>query len=393
MKHIVILGGGFAGINLVNGLIKEFGHSIGKDVKITLVDKNSFHFRKVLLFKMIIEEANLKVPLTRYCTNGVEYLKGEVTTFHHTQKTITLKMENEQNNTLQYDYLVVALGSVVQEVSSKLGGITLNSIKAALDIRQKLQSLILQAKAEENKEVRKGLLCVAIVGGGITGIETAAELTAWFKKEVQEAGLHSNEVEVILFDSKEHLLRGVPVKVNEKLVKELNRLGITIRSKTKVKQFEDGQILCADGTTYKVGECIWTPGVKVNPFIQTLQFPLTKEHQILVTDTYSIQGYPNIFAIGDCARIIDRKTNQVDGMTCKEAIPQAARLSKILKNEVYGNSHSITHKAFPIKLYCISLGPDNGFVWAQKWGLDFTISGKMGARIREKTWDQASLLV
>lgn len=393
MKHIIVLGGGFAGINLVNGLIKEFGHSIGKDVKITLVDKNSFHFRKVLLFKMIIEDVNLKVPLTRYCKNGVEYLKGEVTAFHHTKKTITLKIENEQNKTLQYDYLVVALGSVVQEVSSKLGGITLSSINSALDIRQKLQSLILQAKAEENKDVRKGLLCVAIVGGGITGIETAAELTAWFKKEVQEAGLHSNEVEIILFDSKEHLLRGVPVKVSKKLVKELNRLGITIRVKTKVKQFEDGQILCADGTTYRVGECIWTTGVKVNPFIQTLQFPLTKEHQILVTDTYCIQGYPNIFSIGDCARIIDRKTNQVDGMTCKEAIPQAARLSKILNNEVYGNSHSIKHKAFPIKLYCISLGPDNGFVWAQKWGLDFTITGKMGARIREKTWDQASLLV
>ncbi len=55
MKHIVILGGGFAGINLVNRLIKEFGHSIGNDVKITLVDKNSYHFRKVLLFKMITE--------------------------------------------------------------------------------------------------------------------------------------------------------------------------------------------------------------------------------------------------------------------------------------------------------------------------------------------------
>ncbi|WP_341302822.1 FAD-dependent oxidoreductase [Lysinibacillus sp. FSL H8-0500] len=393
MKHIVILGGGFAGINLVNGLIKEFGHSIGKDVKITLVDKNSFHFRKVLLFKMIIEDVQLKVPLTRYCTNGVEYLKGEVITIHHTQKAMTLKMEDEQNITFQFDYLVVALGSVVQKVSSSLGGITLSCMKAALDIRQKLQSHILLAKTEENKEVRKSLLSVAIVGGGITGIEAAAELTTWFKKEVQEAGLNSNEVEVILFDSKEHLLQGAPVKVSEKLVKELNRLGITIRVKTKVKQFEDSQILSVDGTTYKVGECIWTPGVKVNPFIQTLPFPLTKEHQILVTDTYSIQGYSNIFAIGDCARILDRKTNQVDGMTCKEAIPQAARLSKILKNEVYGNSHSITHKAFPIKLYCISLGPDNGFVWVQKWGLDFIISGKMGARIREKTWDQASLLV
>lgn len=393
MKHIVILGGGFAGINLVNRLIKEFGHSIGNDVKITLVDKNSYHFRKVLLFKMITEDVDLKVPFTRYCTNGVEYLKGEVTTIHYTEKAITLKMENEQNITLQYTYLVMALGSVVKEVSGNLGGITLSGMESALNIRQKLQSLIIQAKAEENKEVRKRFLCIAIVGGGITGIETAAELTTWFKEEVRKAGLNSNEVEVILFESKERLLPQLPVKVSKRLVKELNGIGITVCTKTKVKQYDGGQLICVDDTTYMVGECIWTLGVKVNPFIQALPFPLTKENQILVTDTYCIQGYPDIFAIGDCARIVDRKTNEADGMTCKEAIPQAARLSKIFKKEVYSSPHSITHRALPIKLYCVSLGPNNGFVWAQKWGINFTISGKIGARIREKTWDQASLLV
>ncbi len=173
--------------------------------------------------------------------------------------------------------------------------------------------------------MRKKFLCIAIVGGGITGIETAAELTTWFKEEVRKAGLNSNEVEVILFESKERLLPQLPVKVSKRLVKELNGIGITVCTKTKVKQYDGGQLICVDDTTYMVGECIWTLGVKVNPFIQALPFPLTKENQILVTDTYCIQGYPDIFAIGDCERIVDRKTNEADGMTCKEAIPQAVK--------------------------------------------------------------------
>ncbi|MGF9967057.1 NAD(P)/FAD-dependent oxidoreductase [Bacillus rhizoplanae] len=393
MKHIVILGGGFAGINLLNGLKKELGHLIGKEVKITLVDKNSFHFRKVLLFKSVVEDADLKVPLNRYCPDGMEYIKGEVIACNHSDKEIAIKIENEQIRTIQYDYLVLALGSVIQEIPSTLGGTTLTSVKSAFEVRQKLLSLIQLAKAEENREVRCELLRIAIVGGGITGIETSAEICVWFKEEVQKAGLNPGEIEVILFDSKEHLLQGAPVKVSERLAYELKKIGIKFVSKTRVKQFENGKLLCTNGTTYTAGECVWTPGVKVNPIIQTFHLPLSNENQILVTDTYCIKGHSHIYAIGDCARIVDKKTNQVDEMTCKEAIPQATRLSKILKNQICGIPNSVTHKAYPVKLYCISLGPNNGFVWVQKWGLDFILSGKIGARIRERTWDQASLLV
>lgn len=391
MKHIVILGGGYAGINLLNGLKKEFGPLLGKKVKITLVDKNSFHFRKVLLFKTIVEDADLKVPLERYCTEGMEYVKGEAIACNHDKKEVTIKIETEQIQTIQYDYLVFALGSVMQEVLSTQGGVTLSNVKAALEIRQKLLSLIQVARAEENSKVRRELLRIAIVGGGITGIETSCELCVWLKEEVRKAGLDPDEVEVILFDAKEYVLH--PVKVSERLAYELKKLGITLLSKTRVELFENGQILCTDGTTYAAGECIWTPGVKVNPIIHAFHLPLSNQNQIVVTDTYRVEGYSHIYAIGDCARIIDKKTNQVDGMTCKEAIPQAARLSKILKNEISGIANFITHKAYPVKLYCISLGPNNGFVWVQKWGLDFIVSGKIGARIRERTWDQASLLV
>lgn len=131
MKHIVILGGGFAGINLLNEL-KKLGHSIGKEVKVTLVDKNSFHFRKVLLFKAIAEDTNLKILLKRYCTDGIEYIQGEVVACNYVRKEVTLQIEDKRIRTMQYDYLVFALGSVVQEVPSILGGTTLNNLRNVL---------------------------------------------------------------------------------------------------------------------------------------------------------------------------------------------------------------------------------------------------------------------
>ncbi|WP_369899690.1 NAD(P)/FAD-dependent oxidoreductase [Bacillus manliponensis] len=393
MKHIVILGGGFAGINLLHGLKKELGDSLGKEVKVTLVDKNSFHFRKVVLFKAITEDVNLKVPFNRYCIDGIECIKGEVVACNYSENEVMLRTEDEQEKIIHYDYLVFALGSVVQEVPSTLGGITLSGLRSALEIKEKLISLIHVARTIESSEMRRGLLRIAVVGGGITGIETAAEICVWLKKEAKGAGLNQEEVEVMLFDSKEYLLHDAPVKVSERLANELKKLGVTVLSHQRVERFENNEVVCTSGVAYKAGECIWTPGVRANPVLKTLQLPLSNEHQILVADSYEVKGHSCIYAIGDGARIIDPKTNKVDGMTCKEAIPQAMRLSKILKNEIDEVSHLITHKAFPLKLYCIALGPANGFVWVQKWGLDFMLSGKIGAYIRERTWDQASLLV
>ncbi|MEI4803955.1 FAD-dependent oxidoreductase [Bacillus sp. FJAT-51639] len=283
---------------MLNGLKKELGHSLGKEVKITLVDKNSFHFRKVLLFKSVVEEADLKVPLKRYCTDGMEFIKGEAIACNYSEKEIEIKLEDERIRTVQYDYLVLALGSVIQEISSTLGGTTLRSVKTALDVRQKLLSLIELAKTEENKEIRRERLRIAIVGGGITGIETSAEICVWFKEEVQKAGINPVEVEVILFDSKEHLLHGVPVKVSERLTYELSKIGIQFMSKTRVMKFEKGQLLCANGITYAAGECVWTPGVKVNTIIQTFHLPLSSGNQILNTNLKINIKEPSFFFRG-----------------------------------------------------------------------------------------------
>ncbi|MFD3450248.1 NAD(P)/FAD-dependent oxidoreductase [Microbacteriaceae bacterium 4G12] len=391
MKTIVILGGGYAGINLIHSLKKDLSSELGKNIRIILVDKQAYHFRKVLLFRAITEESELKIPFQRYLSEGVEFVQGEVLELKKGEKKLCLKVEQEQID-ISYDYLVIALGSVMKENPVRLGGIQLTDLNSAHAIRKQLNNIIEQAKSVNDVLLRKELLSIAVVGGGISGIETVAELAVWFKEQLRQARINPAEAKLFLFDPNSHLLHNTPLKVSLKLERKLNEMGVQFVSNARVKEYKDGQIYCVDGRTFSVGACIVTTGTKANPIIQTFHLPVSENNQLIVDDCYCVEGYIDIFAIGDCARVIDSNTQHIDGMTCKEAIPQAQRLSKIIKSKVFNIPNRITHQEYPVKLYCISLGPKSGFVWVQKWGMNFILSDKLGLKLREYTWEQASLL-
>jgi NADH dehydrogenase len=392
MKNIVILGGGYAGINLIKSLKSQLKNEIGNSVRIILVDKNPYHFRKVMLFKVVTEEVQIKIPFEQYCSEGVEFLQGEVLNLHSNDKKVEIKVENDQILNLPYDFLVLALGSVVKVNSAVPGGISLGDEKSALLIREQIDDLIQRAKFTDDQKQQKDILRLTVVGGGITGIETVSELAEWYKNKLSIAGINPDHGEILLLDSKEHLLDSAPLKVSEKLEYKLRNLGVKFIPKTRVREYKENQLYCENGIVYPIGVCIVTNGLSANPLVKKLQLPLSQQNQLILNDFYCVKGYSDIFAIGDCARVVDRKTNQIDGMTCKEGIPQAQRLGKILANYLLNRPNKVTHKGYPAKGYCISLGPHEAFVWGQKWGIDFVITGKLGLKIRKVTWDLASLI-
>ncbi|KOP80974.1 hypothetical protein AMS59_00560 [Lysinibacillus sp. FJAT-14745] len=391
MKNIVIVGGGYAGINLLEGLKKEFQGQIGKSVRIILIDKNSYHLKKVLLVRAAIRDINLKIPFSEYCQDGIEFIQGEAVALQKQNQQITINIGNEKTGNLHYDYLVLAFGSVIKEIPKDFGGITLKDRQSAIEIREQLLSLMESFKALEKSQQNQSLFKVAVVGGGIAGIETAAEIAVWSKEQLTEAGVNPNLVEVLLFDAKDRLLPEAPEKVSEKLANHLKNVGVVVKNKTRVSHCKEGQLYTNDGQKYAVGTCIFNPGVEANPIISKLGVSMSEKNQIIVNHSYQVKDEEHIYSIGDCALIADYKNNHPDGMTCKEAIPQATRLSKILKASISQTPVNILHESYPVKFFCISLGPNNGFLWTQKWGLDFTIAGKLGAKIRNYTWELASL--
>ncbi|WP_262495886.1 FAD-dependent oxidoreductase [Paenibacillus sedimenti] len=174
--------------------------------------------------------------------------------------------------------------------------------------------------------------------------------------------------------------------------KELSEVGVRILHGARAEAYREaeGALLLRGAGMVPVGACVWTLGLRPNPLVLQLGLPVESNGKLQIDAHYHVKGSGNIYAIGDCAHVFDPATGKPDGMTCKEAIPQAARLTKILKAELAGEKGP-AHTSYT-NLFCIGLGPDRGFIWIQKWGMNIVLTGKLGRQIRKLTWDIASLM-
>jgi len=381
-KIIVAVGGGYAGINLIEALKKEFHRELKSNIRIILVDKNTFHFKKVKLFKGIVNEnvSDLNVPLKRYCGSDIEFIQGELTAVNPKEQTVHISKEDGTCIHLEFDRLVLAMGSVLREVNSECGGITLKCLQNAQCIRQQLVG---------RAESPKSKLRLAIVGSGVTGIETAAEVGSWLKNETNKEGIYQKSIEIFLINNKQRLVVEAPLKISERLENRLKRHDIHLIHNKKAEKFIANKVIFSDKSQIDADLCIWTLGLIPHPSLRGLGLSLSEDGKIKVDSWYRIAESENIYAIGDCVHVVDPISGIAAAMSCKEAISQAQRLAKIIKAHLQG-IEAPPHQTYP-KLLCIGLGPNDGFVWAQKWGVDFVLSGKVAEKIREYTWNIASI--
>jgi len=124
--------------------------------------------------------------------------------------------------------------------------------------------------------------------------------------------------------------------------------------------------------------------------LQNIGLPITQEGNVMVDESYRVQGAEGVYSIGDCAQILDPASGRMDGKTCKEAAAQAERLGKVILADCKGLP-APAHKKFT-DFFCFALGPERAMIWTRQWGLNFTLTGKLARRIREFTWDSASLI-
>jgi NADH dehydrogenase len=210
------------------------------------------------------------------------------------------------------------------------------------------------------------------------------------RDEARRLRLDPGEVRVILINSKDRLFTEGPVKMGRRLELALTAGGVTVLHGQKALYEKDGQLSLGNGRYIPVGLCVWTLGLVPNPMLRELGLPITAEGQLVVDSSYRVAEASGVYAIGDCARIVDSSTGKADGMTCKEATGQAARIGKIIATDMNG-SPAPAHSSY-MDVFCIGLGPDKGMVWTRQWGLDIIIAGKLGWKIRQFTWNVASLL-
>ncbi|MCJ8014882.1 FAD-dependent oxidoreductase [Paenibacillus sp. KQZ6P-2] len=390
----IIIGGGHAGLGVLKA-IKETtrGMTKGRRIRFVLFDKQPGHVRKVMMFRPATSGEEIIVPWTHYCSEGVEFVQGTVTSVESGEKRIRYTDAQGNEARFRYDLLVVAVGSIVRRPDPDQGGIALTDPQAAAGIRERWRANLQKAAGETNPEERKRLMTIAVAGAGISGVETSAELALAMRKEAAALGLSLSDTSVYLLNAQERLFTGGPEKAGRKLEQTLSECGVTVLHNRKVMREEAGVVTLSNGDCLDVGLCVWTIGLIPNPALRSMGLPLTPEGQVLVDECYRVQGSPGVYSIGDCARIVDPKTGKVDQMTCFEAGIQGNRLGKIVMADLEGRPAPI-HKALKNNMdaFNIGLGENRGFLWARKWGLDFIITGKLAWKAKKLVWDYASLL-
>lgn len=259
----VIIGGGHVGLHSLKAIKEEIRAMANeRRIRFVLIDKQPGHMRKMLLFRPAVGEEEIMIPWAHYSfSEGVEFVQGSVTSVDSEGKQI--RYEDTQGNhvRMQFDLLVVAVGSIVRQLEPDQGGITLTDPQAAVDIRERWRANLRKAASEMNPEERKRLMTIAVAGAGISGVETSAELSLEMRKEASSLGLNPSDISIYLLNRQKRLFQEGPEIVGKKLDRFLGVYGVKVLYNRKVMQAEAGAVKLSNGDRLPVGLCIWTIGL------------------------------------------------------------------------------------------------------------------------------------
>jgi NADH:ubiquinone reductase (H+-translocating) len=308
--HVVVLGGGFAGLGAVQKL---------KDapVKITIVDQNNYHTFQPLLYQLATNELSANevgFPIR-------EMMHRQDNAVFHQAKVTGIDLDNKQvqlagMEPISYDYLVVGLGAVVNYFGTKGAGdhaFPLYTMQDAFKLKDHITKLL--EKVDKNPAlIDEGALTFCVVGGGPTGVETSGALSELLHAVAEEDYPNlpiKEKAEVLLFEAGDVLLKPFKPKLQKYAKKSLEKLGVTVRLGEGVSEIGPTSITLKSGEVVKTHTLVWGAGVQANPHAATLGIEQVRGGRIPVELDLSVNGRSEVFVVGDIAQITDAKTNQV----------------------------------------------------------------------------------
>jgi NADH:ubiquinone reductase (H+-translocating) len=349
-RHVVILGSGFAGIEVLKRLQKKFRNN--KNIDITLVSRDNF-----LLFTPMLPEVSTGMIETRHIVtpvrsfiNKARYYEANVESIDLNNKRIVITHPIGRQfqpiawdkHTLECDYLVIALGSETNFFGMddvKKNSFTMKSIDDAIILRNHILSILEQASIEQdNKDLRKSLLTFVVVGGGFNGIETVGALNDFVRETVREfyKDIYMTDVRIMLVNSEDRILEQVDEDLGKWALLKLKDNGVEFIMNTQVVGATPTTAKLDNGNIINTHTIIWSTGVTPSKLIANLPCEHDKGHRIISNSYLEIVGYPGIYALGDCASITDPNTGKPYPPTAQHAIRQGNVAAKNIISSIKG---------------------------------------------------------
>ena len=353
-KRILVLGGGFAGVECVRKLESYFSSDVS--IQITLVSEENFFLFTPMLPQVAsgtIETRHIVIPI-RTLLKKTKFYEAQVKDIDPYGKTVTLSGTREKRGiTLHYDYLVLALGSQTNFFGmDKLEQLaySMKTLNDAVVLRNRVIDMLEQADNETNPILKKSLLTFVIVGGGFAGIETAGELMDLLHDARKYyPNTEKKDIRVIVLEALPAILPGFNEGLAKFALEKLLQRGIEVMVSTKLSSFSGDEVVIEDAKppgsdnpepshvrAIQTKTLVWTAGVTPVDNIKKSVFK-TNRGGIVVNEFLQAVDYPEVFAIGDCCYIVDPKTNRPIPPTAQSAESEAEIASK--------NLHSLIRNA------------------------------------------------
>ncbi len=345
-KKILVLGGGFAGVECVRKLESYFPKE--EDIQVTLVSEDNFFLFTPMLPQVAsgtIETRHIVIPV-RTLLKRAKFYEAEVKNIDPYGKTVTLSGTKEKRGiSLHYDYLVLALGSQTNFFGmDKLEELaySMKTLNDAVVLRNRVIDMLEQADNETDPILKKSLLTFVIVGGGFAGIETAGELMDLLHDARKfYPNIEKTDIRVIVLEAMAAILPGFNEKLAKFALEKLHERGIEVKVSTKLSSFTGDEVLIEDAqpstdpnkqssvSAIQTKTLVWTAGVTPVDIIKKSVFK-TNRGGIVVDEFLQAVDFPEVFAVGDCCYLIDPKTNRPLPPTAQSAESEAEIVAKNL---------------------------------------------------------------
>ncbi|WP_295932545.1 NAD(P)/FAD-dependent oxidoreductase [uncultured Xanthomonas sp.] len=338
VPHLIVVGGGFAGLWATRALARTPLH-------ITLIDRRNHHLFQPLLYQVAtagLSAPDIAAPLRQILRHqeNVEVRLGEVVDIDKQARQVRLA----DGQTLAYDYLLVATGATHayfghDDWAAHAPG--LKTLDDALQLRRHLLLAFERAEAETDPAARAAWLSFAIVGGGPTGVELAGTLAEIARHTLKHEfrRIDPAEARVRLIEAGPRVLSSFPEHLSAKAQKQLEKLGVDVLTGVPVADI-DAHGYRLGSTFVPARTVVWAAGVAASPLAKTLQTPLDRSGRVQVQPDLSVPGHPELFVAGDLAAL-----QQADGRPVPGVAPAAKQMGRhvadTLRRRLRGDTASV----------------------------------------------------
>ncbi len=347
-KKILVLGGGFAGAEVAQKLAHLLhGENNGE---IILIDADNY-----LLFTPMLTEAaggsidprHIVSPL-RSMHDRVSFVQGRITSIDLEKKSVEVDTGSSQldpvSRTFTGDHLVIALGSVVNFHNTPgvaEHALAMKKLPDASDAFERVSACLERASLESDAEKRKELLTFVVGGGGYTGVETMAAINDFARESARRLPRISlDEIRTLIVHPGDRLMPEITPELAEYATKKLKRRGVEVLLNSSIDSAGKDFVQLGHGERIATRTLIWTAGVTPNPLLEKLPAKKGKHHGLLVDSCCQVQGYPGVWALGDCAEIPQPDGKGSYAPTAQNATREGTLVARNIVSALHGRNPS-----------------------------------------------------